>query len=98
MSAPPNNNLRVDRAESGVALVDDSDRADRFNTLSIDTLEEFEGVVDDLSTDDGVRAIVITGAGGESFAAGADIREFAGLEPREAVTFARRGQRFFDRL
>jgi enoyl-CoA hydratase len=40
--------------------------------LRRDLLRCFEG----LATDDGVRAIVVTGAGGKAFSAGADIREF----------------------
>ena len=40
--------------------------------LRRDLLRCFEGLADD----DGVRAIVVTGAGGKAFSAGADIREF----------------------
>ncbi len=48
--------------------------------------------------DAGVRAIVLTGAGGKSFVAGADINELAALSPVEGKEHARRGQQIFDAI
>ena len=50
------------------------------DTLRRELYEVFEA----LATDDGVKAIVVTGAGDRAFSAGADIREFVGqLSPTE---------------
>jgi enoyl-CoA hydratase/carnithine racemase len=53
------------------------------NALSAPLLEELEAEIDRLDHDDGVRAIVLMGAGERAFVAGADISEFPAL--REAA-------------
>ena len=91
MSAPPNSDVTVERPSDGVALLT-IDRAHRFNTLSEETLDALSEAVGSLSDDESVVAVVLRGAGGESFAAGADIREVAKLDPRGALAFSARGQ------
>ncbi|MGH3132937.1 MAG: enoyl-CoA hydratase-related protein [Gaiellaceae bacterium] len=54
------------------------------NALSAPLLEELEAEIERLDADDGVRAIVIKGAGERAFVAGADISEFPSL--REAAS------------
>jgi enoyl-CoA hydratase len=54
------------------------------NALSAPLLEELEAELDRLDHDDGVRAIVLKGAGERAFVAGADISEFPSL--RESAT------------
>jgi enoyl-CoA hydratase len=56
------------------------------NALSARLLEELEAEVDRLDADDGVRTIVLVGAGERAFVAGADIKEFPSL--RDAATEA----------
>jgi enoyl-CoA hydratase len=53
------------------------------NALSAPLLEELESEFERLDADDGVRAIVLEGAGDRAFVAGADISEFPSL--REAA-------------
>jgi enoyl-CoA hydratase len=48
----------------------------RHNVLSLAMQEAIPGVVDAWQADDAVRVIIIEGAGGRAFAAGADISEF----------------------
>jgi len=55
-----------------------------MNALSSALLEELEAEIDALDADDGVRAIVLRGAGERAFVAGADIKEFPAL--RESAT------------
>jgi enoyl-CoA hydratase len=57
-----------------------------MNALSAPLLEELEAEIDQLDADDGVRAIVLAGAGERAFVAGADIKEFPSL--REAAAEA----------
>jgi len=54
------------------------------NALSAPLLEELESELERLDADDGVRAIVLKGAGERAFVAGADISEFPSL--REAAS------------
>ena len=54
------------------------------NALSAPLLEELEAEIDRLDHDEGVRAIVLMGAGERAFVAGADISEFPSL--RAAAT------------
>ena len=56
------------------------------NALSAPLLEELEAEIERLDADDGVRAIVLKGAGERAFVAGADISEFPSL--REAAADA----------
>jgi enoyl-CoA hydratase len=55
-----------------------------LNALSAGLLEELEAEAGALDADDGVRAIVLRGAGERAFVAGADIKEFPAL--RESAT------------
>ncbi len=56
------------------------------NALSAALLEELEAEIDRLDAEDGVRAILLVGAGERAFVAGADISEFPSL--RAAATEA----------
>lgn len=74
-------------------------RADKLNALNYALLSELDQVLDEVASDDRVRALVITGAGSKAFVAGADISEIAGLDGHDdGVEFARRGQRVFSKI
>ncbi len=51
--------------------------SDKLNALTVAMWRELARVMRGLSADDALRCIVLRGAGGEAFAAGADIDEFA---------------------
>jgi enoyl-CoA hydratase/carnithine racemase len=68
-------------------------RPDKLNALNRTVLDELERALRQLEADPAARVIVLTGAGEKAFAAGADIRELAGLSPAEAIRHARAGQR-----
>jgi len=68
------------------------DRPKVLNALNAETLAELDAVFADLAEDAAVRVVLLTGAGGRAFAAGADIRELAALTAEEGQAFARRGQ------
>jgi enoyl-CoA hydratase len=66
--------VRIDRPAEGVALVT-LDRPDRRNALSTQLRQEGNAVLAELGADEGVRALVVTGAG-TAFSAGFDLGEF----------------------
>ncbi len=61
------------------------DRPRRHNAISLDTLEELHGAVRLAATDDDVRVIAITGAGGRAFASGSDLSEVLHRDFRKAL-------------
>jgi 2-(1,2-epoxy-1,2-dihydrophenyl)acetyl-CoA isomerase len=74
--------LRIEVADA-VATVT-LDRPDALNALTVPLKEELFGALGDIAADDGIRAVVLTGAG-RAFCAGQDLRER--LEP-DAVPLA----------
>jgi len=68
-------------------------RADKLNTLNIQTVIELINVFEDLREDENIRVITLTGAGEKAFAAGADIEELKRLDMKEGKAFSERGNR-----
>ncbi|MDE3187530.1 MAG: enoyl-CoA hydratase/isomerase family protein [Acidobacteriota bacterium] len=63
-----------------------------LNALNAATISELDSAFHELATDANIRAVLLTGAGGRAFAAGADIGELAALAAEEGQAFALRGQ------
>jgi len=70
-------------------------RPGSLNALNGETLQELRAVVLDLRARAELRGMIVTGAGEKAFVAGADIGELAGLNPEQAIDFARQGQSIF---
>lgn len=68
-------------------------RPDKLNALNHAVLTELRDAFAAIADDAGVRAVVLRGAGGKAFVAGADIAELAALSPIQARDFSRHGQR-----
>jgi enoyl-CoA hydratase len=84
-------NLLIER-EDNVAIVT-INRPKVLNALNGATVCELGEAFSELAADPEARAVVLTGAGGKAFAAGADISEFNDLvSAREATNFGLRGQ------
>lgn len=67
-------------------------RPDKLNALNQAVRDEALAHLQAIEKDEGIGAVVITGAGEKSFIAGADIQEFASRSPfdqREAMAFPR---------
>jgi enoyl-CoA hydratase len=62
-----------------------------MNALSAALLEELEAELEELDTDDAVRAIVLRGAGDRAFVAGAVIKEFPALRESASEGGSARG-------
>ena len=59
------------------------DRQPKMNTLTVAMRNECPGIFRDFDADDGVRVIVVRGAGGKAFSAGGDVAEFLTLAPAD---------------
>lgn len=71
-------------------------RPDKLNALNRATLLELRTRFAELSRDDAVRAVILTGSGQKAFAAGADIAELASLTPTGAREMSALGQSVMD--
>lgn len=87
-------NLLLER-DDRVALLT-INRPKVHNALNRQTLDELRRAILDLQQDDGVRVIVLTGAGDKAFVAGADINELAVQTPVSGREHALTGQHVFD--
>jgi enoyl-CoA hydratase len=83
-------NIRRDDRD-GIAFVT-VNRPDKLNALNRATIGELQHCFAALTEDEGVRAVILTGAGEKAFVAGADIGELARQTPLQARPLAMRGQ------
>lgn len=60
-------------------------RPEKHNAISLDTLEELQRLVARAGSDDGIRVVTITGAGGRAFASGSDLSEVLHRDFRQAL-------------
>jgi enoyl-CoA hydratase len=88
--------LSIER-QGAVAIVV-VNRPSVLNALNAGTLDELDAAMGELGADDGVRALVLTGAGEKAFVAGADINELAEQSPTSGREHALAGQQVFDLL
>jgi enoyl-CoA hydratase len=85
------------RAEDrGALLVVTLERPEKRNALTGAMLERLRDLFSSLSGRAGLRAVVLTGSGGEAFCAGTDIAELASLDEAGAREASRRGQEACD--
>lgn len=73
-------------------------RPKALNALNRQMVAELDQAIDQVERGEGVRVVVLTGAGDKAFAAGADINEFKGMGTREALPFSQDIQRIWRRL
>jgi enoyl-CoA hydratase len=73
-------------------------RPDKLNALNRETLNELDVAFGQAAADDAVRVVILRGAGGKAFVAGADIAELAALNPVQARDFSRHGQQLMLRV
>jgi enoyl-CoA hydratase len=68
----PMSEMRYERV--GAAAVLTIDRPERRNAVDAPTAEHFRRGLDEFESDDAARVLVLTGAGGQAFCAGADLK------------------------
>ncbi len=82
--------------EDAQLLVVTINREKALNALNMQTISELGDFFGrDLPGRQGIRGVVLTGAGDRAFVAGADIKEFLSLQTGEGKTLAQRGQDVF---
>ena len=87
-------NILVER--DGATAIITINRPKVLNALSTQTIDELRRALLAVKHDDGVRVVILTGAGEKSFVAGADINELAAQTPIGGRELSRRGQHVFD--
>lgn len=81
--------LKVEEADQVAQVV--INREKFLNALNAQVLQEIRECFTGLSTQDGIRAVVVTGAGDKAFVAGADIAAMGRMSPSEAGKFGALG-------
>ena len=87
-------NLLIERDEATAIVTVNRPRV--LNALNTQTLDELRRTILELKQDEGVRVVILTGAGEKSFVAGADINELAVQTPTGGREHALAGQHVFD--
>jgi enoyl-CoA hydratase len=80
--------------QDGIAVLT-FNRPKALNALNAETLDEVADAVERVRADDGIRVLILTGAGEKAFVAGADISGFSAMNPLSARLFAEKGQNLF---
>ena len=73
-------------------------RPKALNAINSEVLAGLSEAMDQVAANADLRAVVLTGAGGKAFVAGADIAQMQSLTPLEAEVFAGHGQAILDRF
>lgn len=90
-------NTLLTSLENGIFIVT-INRPDKLNALNKEVMADLNAVLDEIETNQHIKAVIITGAGEKAFIAGADIKEFFGLSIEEGRVLAKTGQDIFSRI
>jgi enoyl-CoA hydratase len=89
--------LTLERADR-LAIVT-VDRPDARNAMTFEMYEGLHGLCERLDADDGVRVVILRGAGDKAFVSGTDIRQFQAFKTREdALGYEARISRVLTRI
>ena len=88
--------IKVER--DGALAIVTVNRPDKLNALNAQIVAELGAAMRELDRDNGVRGVVLTGAGEKAFVAGADIAELAQMTPISGIDVSRAGQDVFRAL
>jgi enoyl-CoA hydratase len=73
-------------------------RPEKLNALNKTVIRELGEALEEIYVNPMIRGAIITGAGNRAFAAGADIRGFAGLSNEEGMALANQGMQVFFKI
>ena len=83
--------------ETGTAIIT-VNRPEKLNALNKDVLNDLDNAMEEVLNNPEIKTAIITDAGAKALVAGADITEFYGLDNRQAMTLAKRGQAVFFKM
>ena len=84
-------------AQNGIAYLT-INRPRQLNALNRKTLKEIESIVDKLHNDDSVKVLIVRGAGGRAFVAGADISEMRDMDEAQGREISTMAQGIFNKI
>ncbi|MBK9109128.1 MAG: enoyl-CoA hydratase/isomerase family protein [Saprospiraceae bacterium] len=88
----------ISQLENGICTLT-INREQTMNALNHEVINDLYEAIDQIERDiENIKGLIITGAGQKSFVAGADISEFVGLNRKEAIALARKGQALFSEI
>ena len=73
-------------------------RPEALNAMNIDVISELSRTVDIVGDDEGIKVVIITGAGEKSFCAGADISYMVNIDPITAEKYASSAQSVLNKI
>ncbi len=73
------NQVVITKSERGIVTLT-LNRPEAANAFSLQLLQEFSDILNEIQFDRSVRCVIITGAGEKVFCAGADLKERAGMD------------------
>ncbi len=69
-----------------------------LNAINTELLNEFSDALDEITTNEAIRVLILTGQGEKAFVAGADITELAKLNALQAKNFSAKGHQTINKL
>lgn len=84
--------------KKGLYAVATINRPKALNALNSEVLSDLDELVQTVSADADIRALIITGSGEKAFVAGADIAEMSTLTKEEGTAFGKHGNDVFRKL
>jgi enoyl-CoA hydratase len=85
------------QVDAGIATIT-FNRPKALNALNQALLAELSKALDDVAADEGIRVLILTGAGEKAFVAGADIGELATFNTLQAKHFSKAGHAIIAKL
>jgi 3-hydroxypropionyl-coenzyme A dehydratase len=73
-------------------------RPEALNSLNLEVIAELSRTIDIVGADDGIKVVIITGAGERSFCAGADIAYMVNIDPMKAEKYASSAQGVLNKI
>jgi enoyl-CoA hydratase len=73
-------------------------RPKALNALNNALFDELDEALDMVKSNSDIRVLILTGTGDKAFVAGADISELAQMNPLQAKSFSRKGQKVFSKI
>lgn len=83
--------------ENGIATIT-INRPKALNALNQYVISDLKLFLDTYENDFSIKGVIITGSGDKAFAAGADIKEFTGLDAETGSALSKKGNQVFNRI